>query len=34
MNEKDLQVIKRDFLIYKDDNGNVKANVMLINYDL
>ena len=34
MNEKDLQVTNRDFLIYKDDNGNVKVNVMLINHDL
>ena len=34
MNEKDLQVTNRDFLIYKDDNGDVKVNVMLINHDL
>ena len=34
MNEKDLQVTNRDFLIYKDDNGNVKVNVVLINHDL
>ena len=34
MNEKDLQVTNRDFLIYKDDNGDVKVSVMLINHDL
>ena len=28
MNEKDLQVTNRDFLIYKDDNGDVKVSVM------
>ena len=34
MNENDLQVTNRDFLIYKDDNGDVKVSVMLINHDL
>ncbi len=34
MNGNNLQVTNRDFLIYKDDNGEVKVNVMLINHDL
>ena len=27
-------LIKKDFLIYTDENGDVKVNVMLINDDL
>lgn len=27
-------IVKKDFLIYSDENGNVKVNVMLINNDL
>lgn len=34
MKEKDLQITKHDFLIYRNDNGNIKVNVMLINNDL
>ena len=29
-----LQVTKHDFLIYKDENGKVNVNVLLINHDL
>ena len=29
-----LQVTNYDFLIYKDENGNVNVNVLLINHDL
>ncbi len=29
-----LQVTNHDFLIYKDENGNVNVNVLLINHDL
>ncbi len=29
-----LQVTNHDFIIYKDDNGNVNVNVLLINHDL
>ena len=34
MVENKLQVTNYDFIIYKDDSGNVKVNVMLINRDL
>ena len=34
MNEKDLQITKHDFLIYRNDNGDIKVKVMLINNDL
>lgn len=34
MNEKNLQITNHDFLIYRDSNGNIKVNVMLINNDL
>ena len=30
----DLQVTTRDFLIYKDDNNDVKIDVLLINKDI
>lgn len=33
MNNK-LQITNHDFIIYKDESGNVKVNVMLINKDL
>lgn len=33
-NESKLQVTNHDFLIYKDENGNVKVSVMLINHDI
>ena len=29
-----LQITNHDFLIYKDENGNVNVNVLLINHDL
>lgn len=29
-----LQVTNHDFIIYKDENGNVSVNVLLINHDL
>ena len=29
-----LQVTKHDFIIYKDNNGNVNVSVLLINQDL
>lgn len=29
-----LQVTNHDFIIYKDENGNVNVNVLLINHDL
>ena len=29
-----LQVTNHDFLIYKDENGEVNVNVLLINHDL
>ena len=29
-----IQVTNHDFLIYKDDNGEVNVNVLLINHDL
>ncbi|MDO5561353.1 MAG: virulence RhuM family protein [bacterium] len=34
MNKDMIQVTNHDFLIYKDNSGNVKVNVMLINHDL
>ena len=34
MQNKDKNLIKKDFLIYADENGDVKVNVMLINDDL
>ncbi|MEG0799565.1 MAG: RhuM family protein, partial [Bacilli bacterium] len=34
MNKEKLQITNHDFIIYKDDSGNVKVNVMLINHDL
>ena len=34
MSENDLQITKHDFLIYRNDNGDIKVNVMLINNDL
>lgn len=34
MNENDLQITKHDFLIYRNDNGDIKVNVMLLNNDL
>ncbi|MBQ8132010.1 MAG: virulence RhuM family protein [Bacilli bacterium] len=32
--EKDLQITTHDFLIYRDDENNVKVNVLLINKDI
>src|SRR5574344_2823662 len=29
-----IQITNHDFIIYKDDSGNVKVNVMLINHDI
>lgn len=34
MHENDLQITKHDILIYRDGNGDIKVNVMLINNDL
>ena len=34
MQNKNRNLIKKDFLIYTDENGDVKVNVMLINDDL
>lgn len=34
MSENDLQITKHDFLIYRNDNGDIKVNVMLINNNL
>lgn len=34
MNKEKLQITNHDFIIYKEDSGNVKVNVMLINHDL
>ena len=34
MNKENFQITNHDFIIYKDDSGNVKVNVMLINHDL
>ena len=34
MTNEDNKMIKKDFLIYSDENGDVKVNVMLINDDL
>ncbi len=34
MSENDLQITKHDFLIYRNDKGDIKVNVMLINNDL
>ena len=33
MNNK-LQITNHDFLIYKDDNNDVRVNVLLINNDI
>ena len=32
--KNELQITKHDFLIYKDDNNDVKVNVLLINNDI
>ena len=32
--ENDLQITTHDFLIYRDDNNDVKVNVLLINNDI
>ena len=32
--KKKLQITKHDFLIYKDDNNDVRVNVLLINNDI
>ena len=34
MSKNDKNLVKKEFLIYSDDNGDVKVNVMLINNDL
>lgn len=34
MKEEKLQITNHDFLMYRDNNGDVKINVMLINNDL
>lgn len=34
MKEKSLQVTNHDFLIYKNNDGDIKVNVMLINNDI
>lgn len=34
MSKNDKNLVKKEFLIYSNDNGDVKVNVMLINNDL
>lgn len=34
MKEEKIQITSHDFLIYQDNNGDIKVNVMLINNDL
>ncbi|MBO5479474.1 MAG: death-on-curing protein [Clostridia bacterium] len=34
MSKDDKNLVKKEFLIYSDDNCDVKVNVMLINNDL
>ena len=34
MQNNDKNLIKKEFLIYTDENGDVKVNVLLINDDL
>ena len=32
--KNDLQITIHDFLIYRDDNNDIKVNVLLINNDI
>ena len=34
MDNKNLQIINHDFLIYRDSNNDIKVSVMLINNDI
>lgn len=34
MSKNDKKLVKKEFLIYSNDNGDVKVNVMIINNDL